>query len=484
MSGAGSNDEPEGAPTGGSTDGKVQPRGQGKKLESAEDTEPTVAAPKTKEAPKIGSGASESSGSSPFDSSWDGLLGEGKPKAPDAPLFAPPGASKTPETKPRTSEGSPAVSGEFGELDKPAEAKSAKPEPEKTDDEPAKTKDEPEKAEPEKDEPEPEKADDDPEKDEPEKDEPETADDEPEKADDEPEKDEPGGEKQADDEPPEAAGGPGTARAKPNEGGPGLGTILAIAFAILLIFLFIYNSRERSQQEGSPGPSKPNQAAKEQPAAPKPQPRPPKAKTHAADPALEALRAREQGTSDTDGGEAGDAETETAGAETGEPLEAPEPAPTPAKVDDPRDPSLIPPGTPEENAKAFIKLPVSLHDGPPLGSIGRSGIHVDAIAMSRGRDNSECDDPTRSFTVSGAEFINVCFRVVHPRAQETLRVVWEKDGAVTRRGKVRIPENLHAYKTRAYLQVRPEYVGSWRVRIVPEGEEDTDLAVAEFEIQE
>jgi hypothetical protein len=73
--------------------------------------------------------------------------------------------------------------------------------------------------------------------------------------------------------------------------------------------------------------------------------------------------------------------------------------------------------------------------------------------------------------------------VIHPRSEQTLRVFWEKDGTVTRRGKVRIPEGLHAYKTRAYLQVRPEYVGSWRVRIVPEGEEDTSLVVAEFEIQ-
>jgi hypothetical protein len=111
----------------------------------------------------------------------------------------------------------------------------------------------------------------------------------------------------------------------------------------------------------------------------------------------------------------------------------------------------------------------------------RSGSHSGAIATARVRDNTDCKDPTGSFSVSVAEYVNVCFRVVHPREQESLRVIWEKDGKVTRRGRVRIPD-LHAYTTRAYLLVRPEYVGRWRVRIVPEGEETIDLAVAEFEI--
>jgi len=93
-----------------------------------------------------------------------------------------------------------------------------------------------------------------------------------------------------------------------------------------------------------------------------------------------------------------------------------------------------------------------------------------------------CESTAWTVSTSGTEFINVCFRVVHSREQDTLRVIWEQGGTVTRRGKVRIPESLHAYKTRAYLQVRPEYVGSWRVRIVPEGEENISLAVAEFEI--
>lgn len=195
--------------------------------------------------------------------------------------------------------------------------------------------------------------------------------------------------------------------------------------------------------------------------------------------------ARDVGLSDLP--DASGTETSTSGAggtdtgETGddtEPVVKPKPKPV-----NPRDPKLIPPGTPEENQKAFLKLPVSIHDGPPIGGIGRSGIHIDEVSTARGRDNTDCDDPTKRFSVSGDEYVNVCFRVVHVREQEWLRVIWEKDGKVTRRGRVRIPD-LHAYTTRAYLLLRPEYVGSWKVRIVPEGEDDTDLAVTEFEIGE
>lgn len=192
---------------------------------------------------------------------------------------------------------------------------------------------------------------------------------------------------------------------------------------------------------------------------------------------------RDPGT-ETSGTEA-EAETGEAEIDDGGPSE---PAADPSEPDpgadvDPRDPSLIPPGTPAENAKAFTKLPVSIHDGPPVGAIGLSGVHIDEIAMAYGRDNTECENPTRSFSASEIRYVNVCFRVVHPREKESLRVVWEKDGKVTRRGWVRIPD-LHAYTTRAYLLVRPEYLGSWRVRIMPDGENGTDLAVARFEITE
>jgi hypothetical protein len=258
---------------------------------------------------------------------------------------------------------------------------------------------------------------------------------------------------------------------------------IAIAAAIVLTAVYVKNTRN-SDGPDRQATSKPNKAAGE---SGKPAPRPPQVKTRGKDP-TDALR-NKQPEAKAGTGETGEEATETGAVEpqpsdTGEPVDPPgEPEPRP-HVENPRDPSLIPPGTPAENAKAFSKLPVAPSDGPPLAGIGRTGIHVDQIAMGEGRDNTGCEQPSRQFSASGTEFINVCFRVIHPRSPETLRVFWEKDGATTRRGKVRIPEGLHAYKTRAYLQVRPEYVGSWRVRIVPEDEETIDLAVAEFEIVE
>ncbi|MCA9698483.1 MAG: DUF2914 domain-containing protein [Myxococcales bacterium] len=184
--------------------------------------------------------------------------------------------------------------------------------------------------------------------------------------------------------------------------------------------------------------------------------------------------------SESDDGSAADTTEETStDSETGEL----QPPPQKPKVADPRSPSVVPANTPEENAKAFFKLPVSMHDGPPLGAIGRSGIHIDEISMGHGYESGDCTEPGQRFSVAGDELANVCFRVVHPREEETVRIYWEKDGVVTRRGKVRI-RDIHAYKTRAYLQLRPEYVGSWRVRILPETEDDTPLAVIDFRIVE
>ncbi len=148
----------------------------------------------------------------------------------------------------------------------------------------------------------------------------------------------------------------------------------------------------------------------------------------------------------------------------------------------PRDPKVIPPGTPEESAKAFSKLPVSMHDQAPVGAIAKSGLHIDMVELGRDYDNG-CVGTTEQFSATTDMIANVCFRAVHARVDELVWVIWEKDGVVTRRGKVRI-RDIHAYKTRAYLKLRPEYLGSWTVRISPEGEDGTDLAVVDFEIVE
>jgi hypothetical protein len=240
-----------------------------------------------------------------------------------------------------------------------------------------------------------------------------------------------------------------------------LGVILGVMAIGLICVLAVFGLKSKSASD--------DQRDSATKTAPKPTPT-----TRPRKPALEPeLSATDEGSPiETDTGESGETDT----GETGETSE-------PRSSLDPRDPSLIPPGTPDENAKAFSKLPVSIHDGPPIGGIGRTGVHIDAISTSRGRNNTDCDNPTETFSLASAKYVNVCFRVVHPREQESLRVIWEKDGKVTRRGRVRIPD-LHAYTTRAYLLLRPEYVGSWRVRIIPEDDDTVDLAVAEFVVTE
>lgn len=303
-----------------------------------------------------------------------------------------------------------------------------------------------------------------------------------------------------DDESPAAAGADADSGGRDDEGrGGSMGLLLVLGAAAAVVLVLVFLNSSNNADDGKTAKPQPTVDRKRGVAGEvKPRPHPPsEARTRNADRPMRPPEAATPETATETGDAAGQGETgETggdpseveAGTETGG-AEAPEPGSPEIEavdgkreVEDPRDPSLIPPGTPDANAKAFLRLPVSLSDGAPLGGIGRSGIHVDDVSMGAGKDNLRCDDPTQQFSVETSDYINVCFRAVHSRQDDHVRVIWEKDGEVTRRGKLKIPERMHAYKTRAYLRVRPEYVGSWRVRIVPEGEDEIDLVVAEFEI--
>lgn len=141
-----------------------------------------------------------------------------------------------------------------------------------------------------------------------------------------------------------------------------------------------------------------------------------------------------------------------------------------------------PPGTPPAIARVFRRLPLSVHDGPPVGGIGGSGIHVDKIWLGSRHGKQGCAGKADGFSIRGHDEVNVCFRVVHGRTGEDVDVIWEKDGdlAQRRRG-VTIPP-LHAYRTRAYLVLRNEYVGAWRVRVL--SEDGVELASAAFNVVE
>lgn len=140
-----------------------------------------------------------------------------------------------------------------------------------------------------------------------------------------------------------------------------------------------------------------------------------------------------------------------------------------------------PPGTPPDIAATFVRLPVSAADLPPVGGVGASGIHVDRVDMGSGYDNKTgCTGVASEFSLAGNDEINVCVRVVHPRQDEVMSIVWQKsDGSTARRGKIAV-KPIHAYRTRAYLRLRAEYIGAWTVRIMsPDG---VELASHAFKI--
>lgn len=155
-----------------------------------------------------------------------------------------------------------------------------------------------------------------------------------------------------------------------------------------------------------------------------------------------------------------------------------EPAPEPAR---PAGPRTVPPGTPPAIARVFERLPVGIHDEPPVGAIGATGIHVDKIWLGQAYEREGCKGESERFSLAKHGQVNVCFRVVHSRVEESVDVLWEKDGELFRRRPVQIPD-LHAYRTRAYLVLRREYIGNWRARVM--SVDGMELAVASFVVVE
>jgi hypothetical protein len=144
-------------------------------------------------------------------------------------------------------------------------------------------------------------------------------------------------------------------------------------------------------------------------------------------------------------------------------------------------PRVAPPGTPAAIARVFQRLPVAIHDRPPVGGIGASAIHVDKIWLGAGYEREGCTGEAERFSLARHAHINVCFRVVHGRVEESVDVLWEKDGELFRRQSLQIPER-HAYRTRAYLVLRREYIGSWKARVM--SVDGIELAVESFVVVE
>lgn len=160
------------------------------------------------------------------------------------------------------------------------------------------------------------------------------------------------------------------------------------------------------------------------------------------------------------------------------PVEADPVEPVRPVSSDPREP---PPGTPDAIAAVFKKIPVSPSDQAPVGGIGATGIHVDRIEMGVSYDNGQCTGEAKTFSLSRGDRPSVCVRLVHQRQPEDVALLWEKKDGAVRRGKLSV-KPLHAYRTRAYLVLRREYIGDWTVRV--ESTDGVELATYDFSVVE
>ena len=76
------------------------------------------------------------------------------------------------------------------------------------------------------------------------------------------------------------------------------------------------------------------------------------------------------------------------------------------------------------------------------------GVHADRVSLGTQFSASRCRSPLERYSVSGGQDVSFCFRAVHRRVEESVRVHWLKDGRLVRRSTLPIPP-IHAYRTRA-----------------------------------
>jgi hypothetical protein len=282
---------------------------------------------------------------------------------------------------------------------------------------------------------------------------------------------------------PTAAGG------EPTGGARAVAVIGALAIAVITVFNLTagddeeHGAHEEHAGVGLPPPEEAEEEAEEkaeEKAAPTPAPAP--------EPAPPTEGEGETGDAEGEGaeGETGEAaEGEEDGAEgaegegaEGEPAEAPAGA---GEIVGQGDPRAVPPGTPNKNARAFSKLKAAADDKAPIGEIGETGIHVDRIALGDTSQKGQCSGKTDGYSVAEGETVHVCFRVVHDREIEEIKVAWVQDGKTKRRTKMEIPDK-HAHSARARLKAREGMAGKW-VAVV-ESADGAELAKIGFSMAE
>jgi len=169
--------------------------------------------------------------------------------------------------------------------------------------------------------------------------------------------------------------------------------------------------------------------------------------------------------------EAGEAATDATGGATA--------SDTAPKSDDIRHASHVPGGTPEAHASAFAELPKRKGDGAPIGGIGPGGIHLDDLVVGTDWEDSRCQTPKATFSVSTDDKVSLCLRIVHQPEEEALKVEWVREGRSPREANVTVT-GIHAYRTRVWLPAKNYNKGKWKVRVL--ASDETLLGEGSFEI--
>ena len=139
----------------------------------------------------------------------------------------------------------------------------------------------------------------------------------------------------------------------------------------------------------------------------------------------------------------------------------------PPSSDDLRSPSLLPAQTPAAHLAAFTRLPVAKRDKAPIGGVGATGIHLDELEVGKGWASSRCQDLGDRFDVGVDERVSVCFRVEHPRVEETLSLEWARGGELRQVIRIGVAQT-HAHLTRAWLPVTAGRAGDWTATVKSE----------------
>jgi hypothetical protein len=153
------------------------------------------------------------------------------------------------------------------------------------------------------------------------------------------------------------------------------------------------------------------------------------------------------------------------------PISAPEPpAPLPAVTAEPAPPAAPEPAPPEpEPAPA-----------PPRRA--PSGLRIESILTGPTYAHYTCPEPTTHFSLQAHRRVNVCLQIAPMLApvEETVNVVWERNGAFYGSTELTIPARHIPHRTRVHMAIDERRVGDWSIRVV--SRKGKELARSTFQV--